>query len=180
MHFTYTIEENDLVAFNLQIALNTEDTKKKRKISTYILTILAVCFTLFFIYRHEMAMAVVTLIIGIVTILFYPKYFNQQYKKQFHIQVKKMYPNRIGKDVELECTDTHAVLKTEPDFLKLRLRPDDTKRLLNQCQRAKWIEIIDYRDFRRKPHQRWSVTDSGRMFAGLSAPTAPTSGDGTR
>lgn len=75
---------------------------------------------------------------------------------------------------------THAVLKTEPDFLKLRLRPDDTKRLLNQCQRAKWIEIIDYRDFRRKPHQRWSVTDSGRMFAGLSAPTAPTSGDGTR
>jgi hypothetical protein len=60
-----------------------------------------------------MAMAVVTLIIGIVTLLFYPKYFNQQYKKQFHIQVKKMYPNRIGKDVELDFTDTHAVLKTK-------------------------------------------------------------------
>lgn len=113
MHYTYTIEEKDLVAFNLQVALNSEDTKKKRKISTYILTILAVCFTLFFIYRHEMAMAVVTLIIGIVTLLFYPKYFNQQYKKQFHIQVKKMYPNRIGKDVELEFTDTQAILKTK-------------------------------------------------------------------
>ena len=113
MHYTYTIEENDLVAFNLQIALNSEDTKKKRKISTYILTVLAVCFTLFFIYRHEMAMAVVTFLIGIITLLFYPKYFNQQYKKQFRIQVKKMYPNRIGKDVELEFTDTHAILKSK-------------------------------------------------------------------
>jgi hypothetical protein len=113
MHYSYTIEENDLVAFNLQIALNSEDTKKKRKISTYILTVLAVCFTLFFIYRHEMAMAVVTLIIGIITLLFYPKYFNQQYKKQFRIQVKKMYPNRIGKDVDLAFGETSVTLKTK-------------------------------------------------------------------
>jgi DhnA family fructose-bisphosphate aldolase class Ia len=112
MHYKYTIEENDLVAFNLQIALNSEDTKKKRKISTIILTALAVCFTIYFIYRHEMAMAVVTLIIGIVTLLFYPKYFNQQYKKQFRNHVKKMFPNRIGKEVELDFTETHAVLKT--------------------------------------------------------------------
>ncbi len=60
-----------------------------------------------------MAMAVVTFLIGIITLLFYPKYFNQQYKKQFRIHVKKMYPNRIGKDVELELTETHAILKTK-------------------------------------------------------------------
>lgn len=76
----------------------------------------------------------------------------------------------------------HAVLKSEPEFSKMRLRTDDTKRLVNQCQRAKWIEQQEYRDFRRKLHQRWVLTDSGRSFAGLppapTAPTAPTAGDG--
>jgi len=68
----------------------------------------------------------------------------------------------------------HAVLKSEPEFSKMRLRTDDTKRLVNQCQRAKWIEQQEYRDFRRKLHQRWVLTDSGRLFAELPAPTAPT------
>jgi hypothetical protein len=67
-----------------------------------------------------------------------------------------------------------AVLKSEPEFLKLRLRQDDTKRLVTQCQRGKWIEPLEYRDANRKTHQRWVLTDSGRLFAGLSAPTAPT------
>ena len=76
----------------------------------------------------------------------------------------------------------HAVLKSEPAFLKLKLRPDDTKRIVNQCQRAKWLEALDYRTPDRKPHQRWTVTAEGHMFAGLpapTAPTAPTAEDGT-
>jgi hypothetical protein len=68
----------------------------------------------------------------------------------------------------------HAVLKSEPAFLNLKLRPDDTKRIVNQCQRAKWIEPMDYRTPDRKPHQRWTLTTEGRLFAGLPAPTAPT------
>ncbi len=76
----------------------------------------------------------------------------------------------------------HAALKSEPAFLKLKLRPDDTKRVVNQCQRAKWLESLDYRTPDRKPHQRWTVTADGRLFAGLpapTAPTAPTTEDGT-
>jgi putative DNA primase/helicase len=68
----------------------------------------------------------------------------------------------------------HAVLKSEPIFLKLKLRPDDTKRIVNQCQRAKWLEPMNYRTPDRKPHQRWTVTHEGRLIAGLIAPTAPT------
>jgi len=68
----------------------------------------------------------------------------------------------------------YAVLKSEPDFQKLKLRPDDTKRILNQCQRAKWIEPLDYRTPDRKNRQRWTLTQEGRVFAGLVAPTAPT------
>ena len=74
----------------------------------------------------------------------------------------------------------HAVLKSEPDFQKLKLGIDATKRIVNQCQRAKWIEPIDYRTPDRKPHQGWTVTNEGRAFAGLpTAPTAPTAIDGT-
>lgn len=77
----------------------------------------------------------------------------------------------------------HAVLKSEPEFQKLKLRPDDTKRIVTQCQRAKWLDCMSYRTPDRKPHQGWTVTNEGRAFAGLStaptAPTAPTTEDGT-
>jgi hypothetical protein len=70
-------------------------------------------------------------------------------------------------------SNPYAVLKSEPAFKKLKLSSDDTKRLLTQCQRAGWIEPLDYRTPDRKPHQRWAVTAAGRLFSGLSAPSAP-------
>ena len=76
----------------------------------------------------------------------------------------------------------HAVLKSDPAFKKRKLLQDDTKRIVTQCQRAKWIEQLDYRTPDRKPHQRWTLTTEGRLFAGLpaapTAPTAPTTEDG--
>jgi len=68
----------------------------------------------------------------------------------------------------------HAVMKSEPEFLKLKLRQDDTKRIVNQCQRARWIEVTDYRSADRKIKKRWSLTGEGKLIAGLTAPTAPT------
>jgi hypothetical protein len=68
----------------------------------------------------------------------------------------------------------YAVLKSEPAFQKLKLRQDDAKRIVNQCQRAKWIEPLDYRTPDRKTKQRWTLTSEGRAIAGLTAPTAPT------
>jgi hypothetical protein len=68
----------------------------------------------------------------------------------------------------------YALLKSEPAFQRLKLRQDDVKRIVNQCQRAGWIEPIEYRTPDRKPHQRWTVTASGCAFCGLPAPTAPT------
>lgn len=79
--------------------------------------------------------------------------------------------------------NVHAMLKSEPAFLNLKLRPDDTKRIVNQCQRAKWLETLDYRSIERKQRQRWVLTAEGRVFAGLpapTAPTAPTSDDGAQ
>ena len=68
----------------------------------------------------------------------------------------------------------HSVLKSDPAFQKLKLKQDDTKRLVTQCQRAGWIEPLEYRNTSRKVSERWTLTPDGRDFAGLSAPTAPT------
>jgi putative DNA primase/helicase len=79
--------------------------------------------------------------------------------------------------------NVHAMLKSEPAFLAIKLRPDDTKRIVNQCQRAKWLETLDYRSLDRKERQRWVLTAEGRSFAGIpapTAPTAPTSDDGAQ
>lgn len=68
-----------------------------------------------------------------------------------------------------------AMLRSEPTFQKLKLNSDSTKRIVTQCQRAKWIEPIDYKSAHtRKYCQRWALTPEGCLFAGLPAPTAPT------
>jgi hypothetical protein len=71
-------------------------------------------------------------------------------------------------------SNPYAVLKSESSFQKLKLNSDATKRIVNQCQRAKWLAPLDYRTPDRKPHQRWTLTHEGRLIAGLSAPTVPT------
>jgi hypothetical protein len=70
-------------------------------------------------------------------------------------------------------TNVHAVLRNERAFQKLKLTGGDCKRILNQCHRANWLETLDYRTHDRKDRQRWTLTDSGRAIAGLSAPSAP-------
>jgi hypothetical protein len=69
--------------------------------------------------------------------------------------------------------NVHAILSSEPDFKKLKLNKSDCRHILNQCQRNKWLEIVDYFDVYRKRRQRWSLTGSGQAFAGISAPSAP-------
>lgn len=51
------------------------------------------------------------------------------------------------------------------------IKPDDTKRLVARCQRAKWIEIQQYKvDY--KDRACWVLTEDGRLFAGLVASQA--------
>jgi RecA-family ATPase len=66
-----------------------------------------------------------------------------------------------------------AMLKSEPAFQKLKLNADGCKRIVNQCQRAKWLESVEYRTHDRKTRARWTLTTEGRAIAGLSAPCAP-------
>ena len=66
-----------------------------------------------------------------------------------------------------------ATLRSEPVFQNLKLNADATKRIINQCQRAKWIDAADYRTKDRKTKECWTVTTEGRAFAGLPAPSAP-------
>ncbi len=67
-----------------------------------------------------------------------------------------------------------SMLRSDPAFQALKLRSDDCKRIVTQCQRAKWLVPQEYRSIDRKDRQRWVLTPKGKTFAGLSAPTAPT------
>lgn len=76
--------------------------------------------------------------------------------------------------------NVHTTLSSEPDFKNLKLNKPDCRHILNQCERYKWLEKVEYQDAYRKPRQRWTVTGSGRAFAGVtahSAPCAPSRGD---
>lgn len=66
-----------------------------------------------------------------------------------------------------------ATLKSEPAFQRLKLNADGCKRIVNQCQRARWLAPVEYRTHDRKTRPRWTLTDEGRAFVGLAAPSAP-------
>ena len=72
--------------------------------------------------------------------------------------------------------NVHALLRVEPEFQRLKLNRDATARIVNQCQRAGWIDAAEYKSAHTRKHcQRWAVTHAGRDFAGLpTAPTTPT------
>lgn len=68
--------------------------------------------------------------------------------------------------------NVYATLKSEPAFQALKLNADACKRIVNQCQRAGWIEVAEYRTVDRKTRERWTLTVEGRAFATVSAPSA--------
>lgn len=81
----------------------------------------------------------------------------------------------------------YALLKGEREFKALGLKREDVARIVNQCQRAGWLAVVDYRTENRKDRKRWTVTAAGLGFAQAfqrnqatapSAPTAPTMGAG--
>jgi hypothetical protein len=73
--------------------------------------------------------------------------------------------------------NVYAMLKSEPAFQSLKLSTDLCKRLIHQCQRAKWIEHLNYRTHDRKDRSRWTLTNEGRAIAGLTAPSAPSANE---
>lgn len=72
-------------------------------------------------------------------------------------------------------TNLFAMLRSEPAFKRLKLSKDLVNAIINQCQRAGWLEILEYDTPDRKTRQRWTVTGQGREWAQIpTAPTAPT------
>jgi putative DNA primase/helicase len=69
--------------------------------------------------------------------------------------------------------NVHAMLKSEPAYQRLKLNADGCKRIVNQCQRAGWIESVEYRTHDRKTRTRWTLTPTGRAMAGLPVVVAP-------
>jgi len=61
----------------------------------------------------------------------------------------------------------HKVLKSDPEFKKLKLFPDDTQRIVTQCQRAGWLDIEQYTGTSRNKKEKWVLTETGKTFAGL-------------
>jgi putative DNA primase/helicase len=69
-------------------------------------------------------------------------------------------------------TNVFSTLKNEPAFKRLNLTAGDCRRIVDQCQRAKWIDIENYRHD-RKDRQRWVLTKEGEIFCGLTFEPAP-------
>ncbi len=74
-------------------------------------------------------------------------------------------------------TNPYKVFFPDPIFKKMRLKREDVARLLLQSERAGWIERFEFWTKDRKLRERWTLTKLGRDWAGVPAPSAPTSID---
>ena len=81
MELNYVIAEEDYIIFNLFTASKSKAIKKKRKSSWIYVTLTFVMLSGLFFESHNSVLGYSFLILGILTLLFYPLYLKSYYKK---------------------------------------------------------------------------------------------------
>jgi len=102
MNVTYKIHEHDFVALYLFIFSKSQIIKKKRRNGWIVLTIIFALGFFYFLAKKDTFMCISSAFVTIMTLLFYPIYFNWRYKKHYQKVVKNTYAKRFGQTEHME------------------------------------------------------------------------------
>jgi hypothetical protein len=102
MQYTYKIDKEDLLEFQLYIASKSEVLIKKRRNSRALLVAASTLFAGYFFTSNEIIMGVYFSIMVVVLILFYYRYFSWKQKLNYGRFIKANYSSRFGMEEELE------------------------------------------------------------------------------
>lgn len=102
MLYTYKIEKEDLIEFQLYVASKSEILIKKRRNSRALLVAASTLFAGYFFTSDELIMGIYFSIMVVGFILFYYKYFSWKQKLNYGRFIKANYSSRFGMQETLE------------------------------------------------------------------------------
>ena len=105
MKMKYTLDRKDFVELQLFNATKSVSIQKKKRRETIYLTLGALLAAAYFLVQDHMAMTIWFLLVAVVTVSFYPKYFKRKYKKHYEKYIDEHYAKRFGEKVELALTN---------------------------------------------------------------------------
>ena len=105
MKIKYTLDRQDFVQLQLFNATKSVSIQKKKRRETIYLTLGALLAAAYFFIQDHMAVTIWFLLVAVVTVFFYPKYFKRKYRKHYEKYIDEHYAKRFGEKVELALTN---------------------------------------------------------------------------
>ena len=105
MSFTYSLDQNDFLQYQLFLASKTDRIKKQRIKSWLIVTGCMLLLSFMFHQSNNQFLFYYFLIFGILTFIFYPFYQRQKYKKHYARFIAENYKNKFGQTANLKFTE---------------------------------------------------------------------------
>ncbi len=125
MEIKYKLEEIDFLGFQLFTASKSNRIMKKRRNGWVQLTLLVLIIGIYFYQQDNVFMSGFFGLVGVVTGIFYPKYFNWRYKKHYSNFIKDNYRQRVGEVSIIDITKEYVYSKGKAGESKILLKEID-------------------------------------------------------
>ena len=111
LRFIYHLFEEDYLIFQLFSGSKSELIEKKKRNEWMLLWFLPLVFGLYNLTNSNVWLGIYFFVIGLLTALFYKKYFNYRYKKRYQKIIRMSYKDSFGAEDVLELTQNHLIVK---------------------------------------------------------------------
>lgn len=105
MQLHYSLDPQDFLQYHLFAASHNKRLRAKRKKAWLVISACLLFLALLSYSSNENFLALLLLIYGIITLIFYPFFQRYHYKKSYEKYIKEHYKNRFGKLASLEIKD---------------------------------------------------------------------------
>jgi hypothetical protein len=133
MELKFSLNENDFLEHQLFLASKTDRIKKQRRKSWMLVSFIFFGLSLIFFQAKNMMMVYYFLVVGILSLIFYPIYQKNHYRKHYKKYIRDAYKNRF---------DQIATIKFEKDFIETSDINSESR--INYSAFEEIIEIENY------------------------------------
>lgn len=119
MILEYVLDENDYLQHQLFTASKTNSIKKQRLKSWIIVTVAFLCLGLLFIDKEEKFLSYYFIGLAILSLLFYPFYQRNHYRKHYLKFIRDTYKNRFGVTSRVSFHEAYVQVNTSDSESKI-------------------------------------------------------------
>jgi YcxB-like protein len=124
MRLYYKLYQEDYLQHQLYLASISKRIESKRKGNYFWVTLFFAVITVFAFVLQNNILAIISLIIAVITAVFYPIYERKHYKKNYLEFIKENYPNKQDENSYVEFKEHELVIhhdysETTMDYSKI-------------------------------------------------------------